>query len=177
MTDTLSQYSVLALYSAMAIYAIAFVLFTLDLAKGASTDSAPMGEASRVVVVPERRKLARIAMALTVIGWLLQLAATIMRGLAASRVPWANMYEFAISAAFLILLVYLTSLKIKDLRFVATFVVAFSLVTLFASVSLFYVEVKTIMPALQSYWLVIHVVVAVLATAFFTLRQRYTLAI
>ena len=62
MTDTLSQYSVLALYSAMAIYAIAFVLFTLDLAKGASTDSAPMGEASKVVIVPERRKLARIAM-------------------------------------------------------------------------------------------------------------------
>jgi hypothetical protein len=56
-TDTLSQYSVLALYSAMAIYAIAFVLFTLDLAKGASTDSAAVGEATKVAVVPERRKL------------------------------------------------------------------------------------------------------------------------
>ena len=78
MTDTLSQYSVLSLYSAMAIYAIAFVLFTLDLAKGASQDTAPVGEAKTVQIVPERRKLARIAMALTVIGWLLQLAATIL---------------------------------------------------------------------------------------------------
>jgi hypothetical protein len=53
--DALSQYSVLALYSAMALYAIAFVLFTLDLARGAGDDGAPVGEASAVVVVQPKR--------------------------------------------------------------------------------------------------------------------------
>jgi cytochrome c-type biogenesis protein CcsB len=100
----------------------------------------------------------------------------VLRGIAAGRVPWANMYEFSISAALLILLVYLTSLKIKDVRFIATFVTGFVLVTLFAAVSLFYVEVKTLMPALQSYWLVIHVVVAILATSFFCIAAGLHIA-
>ncbi|MGA1032952.1 MAG: cytochrome c biogenesis protein CcsA, partial [Aquiluna sp.] len=56
---------------------------------------------------------------------------------------------------------------------VATFVTGFSLVTLFAAVSLFYVEVKTLMPALQSYWLVIHVVVAIMATGFFAIAAGF----
>jgi hypothetical protein len=34
-TDVLSNYSVLALYSSMAVYALAFILFTIDLARGA----------------------------------------------------------------------------------------------------------------------------------------------
>ena len=80
----------------------------------------------------------------------------------------ANMYEFSISGAFLILLIYLTALKIRDLRFIATFISGFALVIIFAAVSLFYVEVQTVMPALQSYWLVIHVVVAIMATGFFS---------
>ena len=33
MTDTLASYSLLAVYSAMAIYAIAFIMFTIDLAR------------------------------------------------------------------------------------------------------------------------------------------------
>jgi cytochrome c-type biogenesis protein CcsB len=86
------------------------------------------------------------------------------------------MYEFSISSALLILLVYLTSLKIKDVRFIATFVTGFVLVTLFAAVSLFYVEVKTLMPALQSYWLVIHVIVAILATSFFAIAAGLHIA-
>jgi cytochrome c-type biogenesis protein CcsB len=100
----------------------------------------------------------------------------VLRGVAAGRVPWANMYEFAISTAFLMLLIYLTAMSIKDLKFIATFISGFALVTLFASVSLFYVEVKTLMPALQSYWLVIHVVVAVLATGFFSIAAGLHIA-
>ena len=130
MTDTLSQYSVLALYSAMAIYAIAFVLFTLDLAKGARDDSAAVVEAKKVAVVPERRKLARVAMALTVIGFLLQLAATVMRGLAASRVPWANMYEFAMTGTLVIVGVFLLVNLKWDMKFLGSFVTGLVLLLL-----------------------------------------------
>jgi hypothetical protein len=66
-TDVLSQYSVLSLYSSMAIYAIAFILFTLDLARGAGDDA-----------VVKASKLPRIAMALTTLAFLLQLAATLL---------------------------------------------------------------------------------------------------
>jgi cytochrome c-type biogenesis protein CcsB len=83
------------------------------------------------------------------------------------------MYEFSISGALMILTVYLISLRVKDLRYIATFISGFVLITLFAAVSLFYVEVKTLMPALQSYWLVIHVVVAILATAFFAIAAGF----
>ncbi len=169
MTDALSQYSVLALYSAMAIYAIAFVLFTLDLAKGASTENAPVGEAKTVTVVSDRRKLARIAMSLTVLGWLLQLAATIMRGVAASRVPWANMYEFAMTGTLIIIGVFLVVNLKWDMKFLGAFITGLVLLLLGLSATRYYVEVVPLPPALQSYWLVIHVFVATLATGFFAL--------
>ena len=169
MTDTLSQYSVLALYSAMAIYAIAFVLFTLDLAKGASDDSAAVGEAKKVVVVPERRKLARVAMSLTVLGFVLQLAATLMRGFAASRVPWAHMYEFAMTGTLIIVGVFLLVNLKWDMKFLGSFVTGLVLLLLGLAATRYYVEIVPLPPALQSYWLVIHVFVATLATGFFAL--------
>jgi cytochrome c-type biogenesis protein CcsB len=158
LNEPLSQVSLLFVSASMGFLALALMLFSFQLAKLNRSESAP-------VAMPTGE---RVAFAVTVFGTVLLSIGVVLRGIAAGRVPWANMYEFSISGALLILLVYLTSLKIKDLRFVATFVVAFVLITLFAAVSLFYVEVKTLMPALQSYWLVIHVVVAILATAFFT---------
>jgi cytochrome c-type biogenesis protein CcsB len=151
----------------MAFIALALVLFSLQLSK-------LLGQ------TPEERaklsSLEKIGFIVTAVGTVVLGVGVVLRGIAAGRVPWANMYEFSISAALLILLVYLTSLKIKDVRFIATFVTGFVLVTLFAAVSLFYVEVKTLMPALQSYWLVIHVVVAILATSFFCIAAGLHIA-
>ena len=156
MTDTLSQFSVLSLYSAMAIYAIAFVLFTIDLA-GKATE----GKLSS--------KYQRIAMSLTWLAFVLQLAATIMRGVAASRVPWANMYEFAMTGTLIITGVFLFANLKWNLRFVGTFSTGLTLVLLGLAATRYYVEVVPLPPALQSYWLVIHVFVATLATGFFSL--------
>ena len=159
LNEPLSQISLLFVSAAMGLIAVALVFFSLQLSKllGMSAE-----ERTRVST------LEKLGFGATIIGTAVLGIGVVLRGVAAGRVPWANMYEFSISAAFLILLVYLSSLKIKDIRFVATFVTGFVLVTLFAAVSLFYVEVKTLMPALQSYWLVIHVVVTILATAFFS---------
>lgn len=166
MNDTLSEFSVLALYSSMAIYAIAFVLFTLDLSSGAR-DEAPAAEVVRAK--PERRKLARIAMALTVLGFVLQFAATMMRGVAASRVPWANMYEFAMTGTLVIVSVFLLVNLKWDLKFLGSFVTGLVLLLLGLAATRYYVEIVPLPPALQSYWLVIHVFVATLATGFFAL--------
>jgi cytochrome c-type biogenesis protein CcsB len=167
LNEPLSQISLLFVSAAMGFIALALVLFSLQLSK-------LLGQ------TPEERAkpsgLERIGFIVTAVGTVVLAIGVVMRGVAAGRVPWANMYEFSISSALLILLVYLTSLKIKDVRFIATFVTGFVLVTLFAAVSLFYVEVKTLMPALQSYWLVIHVVVAILATSFFAIAAGLHIA-
>jgi cytochrome c-type biogenesis protein CcsB len=164
-TDVFSQYSVLALYSSMAIYALAFILFTIDLARGAGDDATVKGS-----------KLPRIAMALTVLAFVVQLAATLMRGFAASRVPWANMYEFAMTGTLIIVAVFLVVNIKLDLRFIGTFVTGFALLFLGLASTRYYVEVVPLPPALQSYWLVIHVFVATLGTGFFALGFALSLA-
>jgi cytochrome c-type biogenesis protein CcsB len=52
----------------------------------------------------------------------------------------------------------------------------FALLVLGAATSWFIVDVKSLMPALQSYWLVIHVTVAILATAFFNIAAALSVA-
>ena len=158
LNEPLSQVSLLLVTAAMGLLAVALMIFSFNLVQLTKGE----GEA-RITTKSEKAGFVILWVATIVLG-----AGVTLRGVAAGRVPWANMYEFSISGAFLILLVYLTALSIKDLKFIATFITGFALVTLFAAVSLFYVEVKTLMPALQSYWLVIHVVVAVLAVGFFS---------
>ncbi|WP_401000766.1 c-type cytochrome biogenesis protein CcsB [Agromyces sp. GXQ0307] len=113
----------------------------------------------------------RVAVAMTVIAWALHLAATVLRGVAASRVPWANMYEFALTGTLVITTVFLLVLLIAktDLRFLGTFVTGLVLVLLGVATVNFYVSVVPLPPALQSVWLVIHVFVATSAVGFFAL--------
>lgn len=106
----------------------------------------------------------RLAMFVTGAGSLVQLAATVLRGLAAGRVPWSNMYEFTMTATLLVVLVFLLAQLWNDLRFLGTFITGFVTLCLGIAAVGFYVEVAPLQPALQSYWLVIHVFVASLAT-------------
>jgi cytochrome c-type biogenesis protein CcsB len=99
-----------------------------------------------------------------------------MRGIAASRVPWANLYEYSITGALILMMIFFISIRVQEVRILATFVVGFVLLVLGTAVSLFYVEVQSLMPALQSFWLVIHVLVALLATAFFSIAAALSTA-
>ena len=166
LNEPLSQISLLFVSASMGFLALALLIFSFELAQLVKTE----GD-SKVITKGERAGFILLWVATAILG-----AGVVLRGIAANRVPWANMYEFSISTAFLILLIYLTAMSIKDLKFIATFISGFALVILFAAVSLFYVEVKTLMPALQSYWLVIHVVVAVLATGFFSVAAGLHIA-
>ncbi len=107
--------SLVAIYSAMFVYAIAFICFTLDFARRVSEARAVVPKADLSVAVPagigstlllDRPKLdvappagtrrgsltARLGMIFTVMAWLLHVGGTVLRGLAAGRVPWANMF-------------------------------------------------------------------------------------
>ena len=159
LNEPLSQLSLLFVSASMGFLAISLLLFSFQLAR-LSQDEVDS-------------KFEKVGFWLLGLSTLILGIGVVMRGVAANRVPWANMYEFSITGALMILSIYLMSLRVKDLRFIATFVSGFVLVVLFAAVSLFYVEVKTLMPALQSYWLVIHVVVAIMATGFFAIAAGF----
>ena len=93
------------------------------------------------------------------------------RGMAAepNRVPWGNMYEFTLSGTFAVALFYLLLQRRFALAWMAPIVVGFVLSFLMVSVIWLYEPVAPLTEALNSYWLVIHVVSAVLATGAFTL--------
>jgi len=188
-TDTLATASLAAVYVAMGIYTLAFIFATMDLAKrsekipakkttpamaevgGTVTVDAPAG-ADPVEPTVHRAPgsvYQKIALVLLVLGWVVHLAATIMRGIAGSRVPWANMFEFGLTATLLIVAVYLGSLFWRDLGYLAAYITGFNVLALGIVTVNFYVDVVPLPPALQSAWLVIHVFVASLATAFFGL--------
>ncbi len=187
MTDTIASYSLVAIYSAMAIYTLAFIMFALDLAHRSSP--APVSEvvnatalrAGGGTAVLERPsttppadgtrspRFLRAAMALTGIAWVLHVGGDVLRGVAAHRVPWANMFEFSVTATAIIVGVFLIVQLWQDLRFLGVFVVGFVLIALGIATVNFYVDVVPLPPALQSGWLVIHVFVASLGTGFFAL--------
>ena len=186
MTETLVMYMRLALYSAMAVYTLAFILFTVDLARRsagapvAATVGSKAVAASGTTALLEKTdapasvgrstpRYLRAAMALTVIAWVLHVAAAILRGLAAGRVPWANMFEFTLTATAIIVGVFLAVQFWQDLRFLGAFISGFVLIALGVATVNFYVDVVPLPPALQSAWLVIHVFVATLGTGFFAL--------
>ena len=202
MLSELETLSTTALYSAMIVYAIAFVFYAVDLANrsgdaaaldaaaarqaaagGAATQTASAGGGVATMVrqttrdkrqpvgevkQPRSRAL-RIGFSLTVLGFVLHLAATVLRGVVADRVPWANMYEFALTATCAIVLIFLLVQFFVDLRFLGSLITGLAVLFLGVTAVNFYVPVTPLQPALDSYWLVIHIVVAVLAVGFLTL--------
>jgi cytochrome c-type biogenesis protein CcsB len=157
--DSLEDTSVLLLYSAMIVYSLAFVFYVVDLANRSSSYYKP-GRRSRSV---------RIGFSLTVLAWLLHLGADITRGIGASRVPWANMYEFALTATLAIVFIFIIAQFFVDLRYLGALVTGLTVLFLGISKLKYYVEIVPLQPALDSYWLVVHILVAVLATGFLTL--------
>jgi cytochrome c-type biogenesis protein CcsB len=114
-------------------------------------------------------KWGRIGVALTVVAVLLHLAALVTRGLGSDpiRVPWGNMYEFTLAGALGVSAMYLVLGRRHHLRWMGLPVTAFEVVVLMLAVLLLYVPAGPLVPALHSYWLVIHVMAAVVASGAF----------
>ncbi len=191
MVNPLDQISELLLISAIVVYAIAFIAFALDLARrsaesqaqvdlvrqrdavvGSSRGGTALLEAPPAPpATPARsgRPAARTGIALTLVGTALHASAAVLRGTAAGRVPWANMYEFAMTGTLIMIIVFLVAQTRLDLRFLGAPITGLVVLLLGISTVSFHVAVSPLPPALQSYWLVLHVLVAMLGTGFFTL--------
>lgn len=197
--ETLAQASNVLVYSAMLVYALALGAFATDLSGlsragrkaeqatpvrerelagvGAAAGVDPAGEAAPAGADGDtspgpgefRRKAAGIAVSLTWLAFLLHAGAVAARGLSAQRPPWGNMYEFTLSGAVVITGVFLAVLLRRDLRFLGTFVVGPVLLSLGLAISVLYTQSAQLVPALRSFWLVVHVSVAFVASALLTI--------
>ncbi len=117
----------------------------------------------------QSRQRGNIALMLTYLATALLDASVIIRGLAVERPPCGNMFEFATAAAAAVGTAYCLLAKRNNWQWLGVFIVTPVLLVLGLSVTVLYTEAGELMPALKSYWLGIHVTVAFLAVAFFTL--------
>jgi cytochrome c-type biogenesis protein CcsB len=110
----------------------------------------------------------RIGVALTIIGFLLSVAGVVTRALAAQRAPWGNMFEFTITAMALFVGAYLILVWRAGLRWLGLPVTLLAAVGNGLAVTVFYVAVAPLVPALHSVWFLIHIVAAAISGAAFT---------
>ncbi|WP_432066353.1 c-type cytochrome biogenesis protein CcsB [Streptomyces sp. C10-9-1] len=112
----------------------------------------------------------RIAVSLTVLAFLLEAAGVASRALSVQRAPWGNMYEFSTTFSTVVVGIYLVLLFAgKNVRWAGLPLVTTVLLDLGLAVTVLYTESDQLVPALDSYWLWIHVSTAIFCGAVFYL--------
>ncbi|HEX8768779.1 MAG TPA: hypothetical protein VF714_10435, partial [Jatrophihabitans sp.] len=129
------------------------------------------------------RRWGRAAVGLTVLAAAFHLACVAIRGIAVDRVPWGNMYEFTLVVGLMATVTWLATLvKMPQLRYLGLFAMMPVLLVMFLAGTL-YTKASKLVPALQSYWLAIHVSAVAVAegilltsaaiTALYLVRARF----
>jgi cytochrome c-type biogenesis protein CcsB len=109
----------------------------------------------------------RSAVGLAGLGMLLHLTAVVTRGLAVHRAPWGNMYEF-ITALTCVAAIFFGYIVVRYRAWpLGVFVMGAVVLALGLAETLVYTPAGPLVPALQSYWLSIHVTAMTLATGIF----------
>ena len=159
-------------YSAMAVYAISFLAHLIETAWAVKVPA----DKNSTLDYKRTEKIARIATAMMILGFLLLFAGVIARGLSAGRVPWGNMYEFSITGALAFSGAYLGALRKYDLRWLGLLVSISVLLTLGTAIAVLYRPSAPLVPALKSTWLVIHVSAAIISGGVFLLANTIAAA-
>ncbi len=179
--------SVMALWTATTLYAIAMVAYSVRLgrvaeAKLAERQPALVSESALVPAggpaerVPDQatptapRPGARalgIGRSTMLVGLALHAAGVVTRGIDAGHPPWSNMYEFTITGSMMAVGVFLLVQRKRDVTYIAPAVAGFSAFAVVSGLRVFYVDALGLQPALDSYWLVIHVPIATIASGIF----------
>jgi cytochrome c-type biogenesis protein CcsB len=107
---------------------------------------------------------------LTGCGWVVHVVSLVLRGFAAHRVPWGNMYEFS-SAVALVAVTFFIVLVAQGRveRALGAFVMLPVVLYLGLAASVLYTAAGPLVPALNSYWIKIHVAAAITASGSFLL--------
>ena len=173
MSRTWAYLSNYLIYSSMAIYTLSFFAHAVETAWAVKT---PEATSEKVFDYKRTEKVARIATAMMILGFILLFAGVIARGVSAGRVPWGNMYEFSITGALAFSGAYLVALRKYDLRWLGFLVSTAVLLTLGTAVAVLYRPSAPLVPALKSTWLVIHVSAAIISGGVFLLANAVAAA-
>ncbi|TAM89374.1 MAG: c-type cytochrome biogenesis protein CcsB [Jatrophihabitans sp.] len=176
--------------TAIAVYAVAMVGYTAEYAfgrKGRIARTVPVAARERELVgagagpviapaappsgppaAPPRRPLAerigRWSLGITVVGLLLHATSIVVRATAVDAVPWSNMYEFASVAGLVGVLAFVVLLwKAPAIRHLGGFILLPVILLMFLAGTVWYSRATPLVPALQSYWLAIHVTLVSIA--------------
>jgi cytochrome c-type biogenesis protein CcsB len=178
----LARYSDWAFTSAVVALVIALLLLAFELAyaggrrvdqrarvlAGAvSADSITPGVVDEAAQRPIDVRVGRAGLSVVYLGIGLLLACLVLRGLATLRVPWGNMYEFINLTCLCGLIAGAVVLRRPQYRPLWVFLLLPVLILLTVSGRWLYTNAAPVMPALQSYWLPIHVSVVSLGSGVF----------
>ncbi|OBB01309.1 c-type cytochrome biogenesis protein CcsB [Mycobacteriaceae bacterium 1482268.1] len=178
----LARYSDWAFTSSVVVLVIALLFLAVELAYArsrkvverelvaagtVSADSATPGVIDEAPRRPIDERIGRSGLILVYAGIALLFGCIVLRGLATERVPWGNMYEFINLTCFSGLVAGAVVLRRPQYRTLWVFVLVPVLILLTVSGRWLYTNAAPVMPALQSYWLPIHVSVVSLGSGVF----------
>jgi cytochrome c-type biogenesis protein CcsB len=107
------------------------------------------------------------AVVLTCVGLAFHIAGVTTRGLAVHRLPWGDMYEFVTSLTCVAVAFFLAAMVRFRAYYMGLFLMAAVVLVLGLAETVIYTPAGELPPALQSYWLAIHVTAMTLATGIF----------
>jgi len=189
---SVTELSVMALWTAATLYAIAMVAYSVRLARvaeaklaarqpalvvepalvsaGGPADSASDQATATTTNAAAPRPGAKafgIGRSTMLVALVLHSVGVVTRGIDAGHPPWSNMYEFTITGSLMAVAVFLVVQRRRDVTYVAPAVAGFAAFAVVSGLHVFYVEALGLQPALDSYWLIIHVPIATIASGIF----------
>jgi cytochrome c-type biogenesis protein CcsB len=176
LSDNLLTVTVFAYLGAMLLYAAQYAFGERSvLAKAATRELAGAGGPTVTEVVAEQppqvtkdRQLGRYALLVTVVAGVAHAATVLTRSLAAGRLPWGNMYEFVLTVTLLGCAVWLAVAVLRpELRHLGLFLALTEVLLVGLAMMVLHVPIGPLVPALDSYWFVIHVGAATTASGLF----------
>ena len=127
----------------------------------------PVRPAGAFRAIAEAGPWVRAAATLSALGILAHVVAVTTRGLAVHRAPWGDMYEF-ITALTCVAAIFFYYILVKYRAWaIGVFVMGAIVIALGLAETLIYTPAGPLVPALQSYWLSIHVTAMTLSSGIF----------
>jgi cytochrome c-type biogenesis protein CcsB len=133
----------------------------------AGSAARPVRPAGALRAIGEAGPWVRAAATLSAVGILAHVIAVTTRGLAVHRAPWGDMYEF-ITALTCVAAIFFYYILVKYRAWaIGVFVMGAIVIALGLAETLIYTPAGPLVPALQSYWLSIHVTAMTLSSGIF----------
>lgn len=166
---SLSEWSYTAMVYAAVAYLVAFAFHAVEWSAARGLAAVRPGDGEEDQKRTRVDLFGRLGLAATILGALLHVTAVVLRGVAADRAPWGNMYEFITSTMAFAVVIYLVCALRWGMRWLGLGLTLLLTIGLGVAVTQFYVDVAPLVPALHSVWFIIHIIAAAIAGAAFNI--------